>query len=126
MKLTEEDYEMILESLDRMEAFLKSFLGGLDEENKRLEMELEPVISRATGAIHAWYFSTGNRVGKYDVVCDINPDPEGNPNPKPWELVPVESPKRGTLRIIEFYRRKGARVLSTSTVLGHIVPRERY
>ncbi|MCQ4574183.1 MAG: hypothetical protein NOU37_02900 [Candidatus Brocadiales bacterium] len=126
MQLEERESEIILEKLERMEDFLKSFIASLGEESKRLEIKFVPIYSRAEGTIHKWNFRTGNRVGRNDKVCFINPDEERNPNPKLWELIPVLSPAMGMLSINTFYKDKGSTVRSSRGILGHIEPRENY
>ncbi len=126
MELEERGNEIILEKLERMEDFLKSFIASLGEESKRLEIKFVPIYSGAEGAIHKWNFRTGNRVGRNDTVCYINPDKERYPDPKLWQLIKVPSPAMGMLNINWSYELRGATVNSSRAVLGHIETRENY
>ena len=120
MKLEEQDYEAaIIQKLDDMKDLVKSLVASLEEPPEKKEERLVPVYPSVAGKIHKWYFSTGNYVGRGDLLCEIDANVDELDRKLP-DLHPVRSPATGILLIGSLYRDKEDRVRSTGTPIAHI------
>ncbi len=72
MELEERESEIILEKLERMEDFLKSFITSLRETEQKLIRRKVPLYAEVTGTI-VWGLNSYARVEKGDPLYYIEP-----------------------------------------------------
>ncbi len=94
-ELTQKDYGIILEKLERMEGFLKSYLASLEEpletKGRRRIIANNPIV----GTLDKWHRKNGE-VQKNDFLCRITWGSFGVVSGR----TDIYAPARGILRII--------------------------
>ncbi len=97
MEPDEQDYQILLEKLERMEDFLKSFMSSLEEPLEKKEVKRRWVRAPVTGKIHRWHRRTGHVVSG-ELLCKMNSNLEEQDR-KPPVLHSVRSPADGQLDV---------------------------
>lgn len=88
---------VILQKLEVMEDFLKSFMSSLEEPPQKKGRRVEVKAQRG-GRIERWHKKSGQEVGQFEELCTINADPL-DPDPEPWDTYTVRAPVEGILFI---------------------------
>lgn len=108
MKLGEQDYKRILKRLERMEAFLKSYIASLEGTNQKLIRRKVPVYAEAGGDLY-WKKDHLDPVEKGELIYFIDADE--------WHLDDYgNSPASGDLFIFREFRRQKAEVAAGQNI----------
>ncbi|MFQ5862637.1 MAG: hypothetical protein ACE5IC_05885 [Candidatus Brocadiales bacterium] len=98
MTYEEEEYEaVIIQKLEDMEDFLRSFVSSLEEPDQEKGGRFELVIAPVRGKITEW--TPKKEVREGDPLCVINSDPL-DPEPDSWDFHKVYSPATGRLLVL--------------------------
>lgn len=96
MPYQELDYErLIIQKLENMEDFLKSFMSSLEEPPERKGGILVPVEAPTSGKILQWLKASRMEVEEYEPLCRFESELDGGR----YDIRFIDSPARGVLFI---------------------------